>query len=1068
MEIRVLGPVEVVVDDDARSVPGSGERELLALLALSAGRVVAVPALVDSLWGEDLPANPANALQVRVSKLRRALSTVGLPSSLIVTRAPGYQLDIDPRRVDALLFAERVADARSAADDDASAAAERYRTALSCWRGGALSEFAEAPWARPEAARLTELHLAAREELLDLEMAAGRHTDVLGELEALTAAHPLRERLHGRLMLALYRAGRQADALAAYQHARALLDAELGLEPSAELRGLQDAILQQRPDLRAPDRIAPVRPTAPEPSRLPPRLTSFLGREADSMRVSALLQAHRLVTVTGPGGVGKTSLAIEVVRAAAGSFSDGIGFVRLSGVSDAAQIPLAVLAALDVRGVPTATAEDQVLSHLRDREVLLLLDNCEHLADACAVLAEQLLESCPRLRLLATSREPLAARGEVQCSLDPLAVPSSHADPAELAASTAVRLFVERARNALPEFRLGDDNTTAVAEICRHLDGIPLALELAAARVAALPVAELAARMADRFALLTTGPRTAEARQRTLRATVDWSYQLLTEAERVLLRRLSVFRGPWTLEAVHATAGGNGLDQSIIVDTLARLVDRSMVVVDRDSGPRYHLLETVREYARERLTEADESERIGRAHVRHLTDLAGRAERELRGNGQARWLPRMASERDDIESALAWCTAHSVSEPDAGLRLVGALGWYWYFASRPDGGAKVAAMLAATPGGSPEARAMALQSLAVAGRPGACIVHPAPECAIAAAESRALFAEIGDDFRLALSTTLLAVEGISRDDPGEAVGLLEEADQEFQRAGEDWCSALVLFVQMELQAAAGQMAKATSSGNRALAVFRVLGDQWGVSAVQFHLGIALHRTGHLDEALAMYEGALNSGRQVGPANTIQYALAGAGHVALQLGDGERAARLFAESHEIGRELGADGNPRAAVGEGLLARERGDLVEAHAQLTRAQHMLAGQSEPEWAATAMIGLGHLAELSGDLDSAEFCHRRAWQTAPGQAAALEGLACVAAARADVFNAAQLLGAASWWRGQRHRPISRLELLDAQRAEDRARCLLGDDAYGEAYSAAAAGSHVAGLETDTAPVVL
>jgi len=277
----------------------------------------------------------------------------------------------------------------------------------------------------------------------------------------------------------------------------------------------------------------------------------------------------------------------------------------------------------------------------------------------------------------------------------------------------------------------------------------------------------------------------------------------------------------------------------------------------------------------------------------------------------------------------------------------------------------------------------------------------------------------------------------------------------------------VQFVQMELHAAAGEMARATSSGNRALAVFRALGDQWGVSAIQFHLGIALHRTGHLDEALAMYEGALNSGRQVGPANTIQYALAGAGHVALQLGDGELAARRFAESHEIGRELGADGNPRAAVGEGLLARERGDLAEAHAKLTRAQHMLADQKEPEWTATAMIGLGHLAELSGDLDSAEFCHRRAWQTAPGQAAALEGLACVAAARADVSAAARLLGAASWWRGQRHRPISRLELLDAQRAEDRARGLLGDDAYEEAYSAAADGSHFAGLEPDIAPVV-
>ncbi|WP_324277825.1 BTAD domain-containing putative transcriptional regulator [Blastococcus brunescens] len=854
MEIRLLGPVEVVVEEHAVSIPGSGERELLAILALSAGRVVAVPTFVDSLWGEDLPANPGNALQVRVSKLRRALNALGISGSVVVTRPPGYLLDLQPRQVDALGFAGLVGEARAAADGDPSDAADRYRHALSHWRGAALAEFAETRWAGPEAARLAELQLAAREELIDLEMAAGRHTDVLGELETLTDAHPLRERLHGRLMLALYRAGRQADALAVYQRARGLLDAELGLEPSAELRGLQKAILDQRPDLRGPDRITPARPARPPGHRLPPRLTSFLGRDDDAERVGALLENHRLVTVTGPGGVGKTSLAVEVARAAADGFSDGVGFVRLAGVAEEGQVPLAVLSALDVRDVPTATAEDQVLGHLRDREVLLVLDNCEHLADSCAVLAEHLLESCPRLRLLATSREPLAARGEVQASLDPFPVPSSDADHSDLETSTAVRLFVERAQNALPDFRLVEQNAAAVAEICRRLDGIPLALELAAARVAALPVTELAGRMQDRFALLTTGPRTAEMRQRTLRSTVDWSYQLLSEPERMLLRRLSVFRGAWTLAAVQAVAGGEGLDPRAVVDILARLVNRSLVVVDRDSGPRYHLLETIREYARERLDEAAESDIVGRAHVRYLTALAQQAERELRGDGQARWLPRLAMERDDIESALAWCNAHAASDPDAGLRLVGALGWYWYFASRPDGGGKVAAMLESAPGGSPSARAHALQALAVTGRPGACIVHAAPECATAAAESRALFAQLGDDFRAALSATLLAVEDIGRDDPDQALGLLADADQEFQRTENDWCSALVQFVHMELHAAAGEMADATLRGDRALAVFRALGDQWGVSAIQFHLGLALHRAGQLDEALSMYEG----------------------------------------------------------------------------------------------------------------------------------------------------------------------------------------------------------------------
>jgi predicted ATPase/DNA-binding SARP family transcriptional activator len=676
MQIRVLGPIEVFVDGHARPLPGAGERELLALLALSAGRVVPVPALIDALWEGRLPANPGNALQVRVSKLRRALAAHGLADALR-TRPGGYVLDVDPPSVDALRFADLVAAARTAAGPSPETAAGRYREALALWRGTALAEFAGTRWAGPEAARLSELQLAARVELIDLELAAGRHTEVLTELEALTAAHPLHEPLHGRLMLALYRAGRQADALAAYQRARTLLDAELGLTPGAELRALQQAILQQRPDLGAPDGGATGRApeTTPARHRLPARLTSFLGRDLDVRRVGELLQTARLVTVTGPGGVGKTSLALEAARAAAGRFGDGVAFVRLAGVSDPEQVPSAALAALEIRDVATASAEDQLLGHLRDRTVLLVLDNCEHLADACALLAERLLESCPDLQLLVTSREPLAARGEVQYAIDPLPVPAADGAVADLTGSAAAQLFIDRARSALPDFAVRDEtDASAVAAICRSLDGMPLALELAAARVAALPVDELARRMGDRFALLTTGPRTAEARQRTLRATVDWSYRLLTEPERVLLQRLSVFRGSWTLAAVQAVAGGEPLAPAAVLDLLGRLVDRSLVVVDRAAG-RYHLLETIREYAAERLSESGESDRIARAHVRYLTDLAEQAESELRGDGQARWLPRLALERNDIEAALAWCTAHADTEPDTGLRLVGSLGW---------------------------------------------------------------------------------------------------------------------------------------------------------------------------------------------------------------------------------------------------------------------------------------------------------------------------------------------------------------------------------------------------------
>lgn len=1049
MHIRVLGPVEVVVDGRVRSLPGGGERELLALLALSAGRVAAVPALVDGLWAEALPVNPGNALQVRVSKLRRALTAAGAPSQLVVTRQPGYLLDIPRSRVDALRFTDQVAAARAAADSDPVAAARLYWEALAAWRGPPLVEFGDSAWAGPEAARLAELQLAAREELVDLELAAGRHAKVLGELEELTSAHPLRERLHGRLMLALYRSGRQADALAVYQRARTVLDAELGLVPGADLRGLQEAILQQRPDLAAPDPGASTRaPKAPAPTlvqhRLPARLTSFLGRESDLRRVGELLQTGRLVTVTGPGGVGKTSLALEAARAAAERFGDGVGFVRLAGVTDSEQVPSAALAALAIRDVATATAEDQLLGHLRDRSVLLVLDNCEHLADACALLAERLLESCPAVRLLATSREPLAARGEVQYAVDPLPVPGGEQGVSDVAGSAALQLFVDRVRAALPDFALGQDNAVAVAEICRHLDGIPLALELAAARVAALPVGELARRMGDRFALLTTGPRTAEARQRTLRATVDWSYQLLSDPERVLLRRLSVFRSSWTVDALQAVVAGDSLTPNAVLDLLGRLVDRSLVVVDRTAadravGPRYHLLETIRQYAAERLVEASEGDAIARAHADYLAALAQRAEVELRGDGQARWLPRLATERDDIDAALAWCTAHADTEPDAGLRLVGSLGWYWYFATVPDGGRRVAAMLAAAPGGSPAARARALQALAVAARPGACIVHPNPECAAAAVQSRGLFAELGDAFRAALSDTLAAVEAIGGPETNAAFAVLAEADREFTRDGDAWCAALADFVRLELHAGTGDLDAATADGHRALAAFRALGDQWGVSAIQFHLGMALHRAGRLEEALAMYEGALASVRDVGPANTVQYAMAGAGHVTLLLGDADRAEQLFAESHEVARRLGAEGNPRAAIGEGMLARERGDLAAARQHFTRAQELAGLTEKPEWTAAALVGLGHLAEAEDDLDSAELSHRRAWQTAPGHPAALEGLACVSTTRGHATDAARLLGAAASWRQRRHCPASRLERADAERAGNAARTVLG-----------------------------
>jgi predicted ATPase/DNA-binding SARP family transcriptional activator len=1056
VEFRILGPLELFVEGEVRTLPAGAERAVLELLLLNAGRVVPASTLVDALWGEDLPANAANALQGRISRLRKVLADAGLPDTMVVTRRPGYLADVDPERVDAHRFVRLVQEARRRADDNAPVEAIRlYEEALALWRGEPLAEFAGEDWARAENNRLTSLRTAAIEERVNLRLVLGHHAELVPELEELTAQYPVQERLHGQLMLALYRSGRQADALAAYQRLRRTLDDELGLTPSAELRALEQGILRQDAKLNAPDRV---RPTAQH--NLPVRLTSFVGRGRELDEVLDLVRESRLVTLTGPGGAGKTSLAVEAAARVTDRYRDGVWLIRLAGVTDPAQVTRAVA---DTLGVPdgTGTIEDRLIRFLTGRTALLVVDNCEHVVDDAAALIERLLMTCEELRLLATSREPLAVPGEVQFAVPPLATPPADAPPAESAAYDAVHLFVDRARAALPTFRLDDVTAPAVAEVCRRLDGIPLAIELAAARIKTFPVAEIAARLDDRFGLLIAGPRTAETRQRTLRATVEWSHHLLTAPEQVVFRRLAAFRGGWSADAAERVCAGDGIDPSEILALLATLVDRSLVVADhRDTARetvRFRMLETLRHYASERLAEAGEVHRVAHAHAAYYTEVAERGEPLLRGPEQGRWLRWLDTERDNLREALAWCRANGGTEPDLGLRLAAALGWFWYFASHQDGRFEITAILSAATGGTPAARARALQGHAVVARPRSCIVHPSAECAPSARESWEILRDVGDHHRAAMSRTLVAVEGIGRPDVAAAVGMLAEAREAFVRAGDEWGQALALFVEMELHCVAGSLEEATELSHRVLAIFRRLDDHWGISAIQYHLGLAQHRAGQLTDAMRTYDAALTEGRLVGKANTIQYLLANMGHIALMLGDAERAERLFAEASVAAHDLGADGSPLAALGEGLLARRRGDLAGAERHFSEALSMLTAPEVQDWAAAATSGRGFVAELAGDLDAAEQLHRDACVLATdagpagaaARAVAIEGLACVAAARGDGQSAATLLGTATRWRAEAHRPATPLELYDIERAGDRARALLGPDTYEQARAA-------------------
>lgn len=1026
VKFNLLGPLEVVVDGQPRPLGSPAEKAVLAVLLLAAGRTVPRESLVDALWGEAPPNNPANAVQGRISRLRRALADIGFSDRLISAHGPGYVAAVDPAQVDAHRFTSLVQQARSAAGDG-PAAAGLYAEALAIWRGPALADFVGEPWAMAEITRLEELRLGAIEERISLELDRGRQSELVEELEQLAISNPLRERVHALLMLALYRCGRQADALAAYRRLQQTLDDQLGLDPSTELRDLEQAILRQDARLGAPARELPGPLT-----NLPVRLTSFVGRERQLTQLSELLSGHRLVTLTGPGGAGKTSLALQAVAGVAERYPDGVWLVRLAGVASPTAVPEVVAESVGAQR-PAGGVVESLVGFLRNRSAMVVLDNCEHVIDACAELVESLLTSGSRLRLLVTSREPLRVPGEVQLAVPPLTCPTPDITPERLRDYGAARLFLDRALNVQPDLLLDAATASDIGRICRQLDGLPLALELAAARVASLSIADLAARLDDRFKLLTGGARTAEARQKTLRATVDWSYQLLTVSERVLFRRLSVFRGGWTLESATAIVTDELVPAETVLDLSAALVDRSLILADTgQAGGRFRMLETLRRYAAERADEAGEAEQLAGAHARFFADLAETGQGWLRGPEQSHWLQLLRQERDNIDAALL-CTQQQSVDHDLGLRLVAALGWFWYFTSNQNAVAQIEKMLRSHADASPAARAHAIQAKSIVARPGSCIVHPSQMCGAAARQSLEELDLLGEQDAAAYSRTLLAVEAIAGPLQPPAHELLAAARAAFHDAGDRWGLALTLFVDMELQLAAGQLESGRITFQQALGLFRELGDHWGISAVQYHMGMALHRAGQLPESLEVYRAALSEGR-IGLTNTVQYALANLGHISLLIGDLDGADGYFSSAHAVARDLGAEASPLALLGQGHLARMCGQLDAAAAHYNAALEQLVHAETPDLAAIALNGLAHVAHQQGDSATARRHHREAWKLVteagtprhPAAPAALEGLAGVAADRGNDRTARLFIDTAACWRTTRAWPPSPLELRD------------------------------------------
>ncbi|MFI6537051.1 BTAD domain-containing putative transcriptional regulator [Nonomuraea sp. NPDC050547] len=852
MRIELLGPVLAYTDDGAPiDLGGTRVRALLAKLALAGNDVVSVDSLLDALWGEHSSGGTVNALHALVHRLRKALGGAGV----VETVAGGYRLCLGREQVDAVRFEEL---ARRGRRELAAGAAQRAASlladALALWRGEALADVRGIPFAGTAGARLDELRIGATEDRFEAELRLGRHGEILADVEAAATEHPLRERLAGLRMRALHAAGRKSDALAVFDKVRDTLAEELGIDPSQELRKTHLAVL--RGELEIPEG-GQVQPAAVR-DRLPARLTSFVGREEELRSLAGLLETARLVTVIGPGGVGKTRLAVEAVSRHRAHRRGRVWLVSLATVNTADGLLEAVLGSLSVaEAQPSGTPLERVVNLLAGGEGLLVLDNCEQISEPAAELAGQLLERQPYLTILATGREPLEVMGETLCRLGPLALPDAHADPVRARESAAVRLFLDRAAAVQPSFVLDATTAAPIVDIVRRLDGLPLALELAAARLRTMSVDQVSRRLDDRFRLLSTGNRTAQPRQRTLHAVIEWSWDLLTSQERALAARMSVFparTGMAAIEAVCADSAG-ALPADEVGYLLDSLVDKS--IVER-TGDTYRMLETIRAHAADKLRLADEDEAVLRRRLtRHFADVAEEHEPRLRSDKQAESLRLFQSEYDNLMYALQ--TAIHSGDALGSARILGPLYWYWvmhhYDTRAEDYLAKVAEFGDALPADARVAFT-AIHRVSAEGGP-----------LTDAEQLRALIAECVGTGALRRYPMLLTIVLVM----APLLGLDELADQEIARVrgGSDrWAIACTFMIEALMHRERGDWDSSATAMTTALHAFEEVGDRWWAAKALYGRAQIHAIAGGHDQAIAAYEDSLAIATDLGSQDEI--------------------------------------------------------------------------------------------------------------------------------------------------------------------------------------------------------
>jgi len=1178
IDVHLLGAFEVTSDERIVEIGSVKQRALLAILVVNRNRAVSLDALAEELWGEKLPSSVSVSVQSLVSRLRRHLATAGGNDARLRASGAGYVLELDASMVDACRFEDLAARAREASVDDPRAAVPLFRQALSLWRGPALADLADFDFARAEATRLEEARSEVVEELVDAELILGHPGAALALLESQVAAHPLRERGWGQLMLCLYRLGRQAEAVRAYQDLRRLLGEELGLEPTPALRQLEQQILRQSPELDgplAPPRTAlddtgspappiPVRSPAgtlvfvftdieastrrwegdqeamawdlarhdellreaverhqgrlfthtgdglgasfptvsdalaaavagqralldqawkalaplrvrmaihvgtaearegtylgptlhrtarlldlaaggqilcsqaafdlarderppevtlldlgehsladlsrPErvyqvhypdlPSAFPPlhspgsprhnlplALTPFVGRERELEELTKLLPSTRLLTLTGVGGAGKTRLALELATRCRARFPDGAWLVDLAPQRDASLVASEVLAALGVlTGGGSTDPEERVCEYLSSRCLLLIVDNCEHLVDGVARLVRRILTRCAHVKVLATSREVLGLPGESPWPVPCLSLPPPRAaSPSDLEASDAAALFCSRARVAHRGFGVTEANAATVAQICRRLDGIPLALELAAARVRAMGAQQLAARLDDRFRLLTAGGRTTVPRHQTLRATMDWSFDLLSAGEQALWRRLAVFPQSFGLDAAEGVASEEAAAAGWeVLDLLAHLVDKSLVSV-QDEGQngetRYRLLETVRQYGAEKLAEAGETQAAHRRHRDFFLGLAGHGERSSLLWWKGPWIRRLDADLDNFHAALDWSLAES--DHEAALNLCACLGTYWVWAERIDSGFdRLRRALDGSAGVSTALRTEALLGLAWA-RMGSRDrdVHQA-EAAVR--EALSITETAGDPYAAARAKftagQLLPATGLDREATqrlfAEALTLYEERGAVLEAA---LCHHELGWIAM----AAGQPAEAGAHFDRGLELNRRGGsDELLLPHLLADAAVVAALTGESERAEFLANEAIGAARSVPVRGILVMALVRGAQAAVLSGRYRpRPAVLLRELLGLLQELGAHRWVAEALEAAVLVLEAAGRVEAASRVLCACDSLRytlGDSTalPALAASLSACRERLAERLGPESSSE---SRGWR--------------------------------------------------------------------------------------------